>query len=137
MEYFTSPEQEARLHAIHRQQVEQEQDRIRTTRFISSFTTPRPIPPSPRIFFVEPEGHVYFGEIKPENECPHHLMAGGASYGVDALFLREVQDFTRRNERYMIVFTLRKEYSYRAGIYPARMVSDKEELLLEEDSVEV
>lgn len=133
MEYFTTPEQESRLHALYRQQQEQEQDRIRSARIISSFISPRVFTPPDRIFYVEPEGHIYLGEIKPENECPHHLMQGGASYEVDSLFLREVQEFTRRNERYVVLFTMRKGYSSYAGVYPARMISDKEELVLEEE----
>ena len=132
MEYFTTPEQEARLQAMYRRQQEQEQDSLRASRAISSIVTARPLLHPDRIFFVEPEGHIYLGESKPENECPHHLMAGGAMYGVDSLFLREVQEFTGRNARYAVIFTIRKEYSPYAGIYPARMVSDTEELVLEE-----
>jgi hypothetical protein len=132
MEYFTTPEQEAYLQALYREQLEQEQDRIRAVRVISSFVSPRPLTPPDRMFFVEPDGHIYLGEIKPEKECPHHRMVGGGSYEVDAFFLREVQDFTQRNERYMIVFTMRKGYSSHAGVYPARMVSDTEEMVLEE-----
>ncbi len=133
MEYFTTPEQEAHLQAMYRRQQEQEQDRLRASRVISSLITARPLLQPDRIFFVEPEGHVYLGEIKPENECPHHLMNGGAMYGVDSLFLREVQEFTSRNARYAVIFTIRKDYSTHAGIYPARMVSDTEELVLEEE----
>lgn len=134
MEYFTSPEQESRLRAEHENRLHQEQDRLRMVRSRSTFTSLLPVPLSPpdRHFFVEPDGHVYLGEVKPENECPHHLMVGGSVYGVDTLFLREVHAFTARHERYMIVFQMRKDYSSYARIYPARMICDTEELILED-----
>ena len=135
MEYFTTPEQESRLHREYQQRLDQEQDRLRMIRARSTCVSlsPPPFPSHPdRLFFVEPDGHMYLGEIKPENECPHHPIAGGAYYGVDDLFLREVQSFTARHSRYVVIFQMRKGYSSRAGIYPARMVCDTEELILED-----
>jgi hypothetical protein len=119
---------------VFREQCEQEQDRYRASRVLGNRLSPRTIVPPLRLFFVEPEGHIYLGEVKPENECPHHLRMGGACYGIDTFFLREVQEFTARHERYMVIFTMKKDYSPYAGIYPARMVSDTEEILLEEPS---
>ena len=134
MEYFTTPEQEDRLRTIYQHRMDEEQDRLRLARSCSHrfSTSPRHLSPPDRLFFVEPDGHVYLGEVKPENECPHHPMEGGSSYGVDALFLREVQVFTARPERYMVIFQIRKGYSPHSGIYPARMICDTEEMVLED-----
>lgn len=135
MEYFTTPEQEGRLQREYQQRLDQEQDRLRMIRTRSTCVSLSPPPlssPPDRLFFVEPDGRIYLGEIKPENECPHHSMEGGACYGLDALFLREIQSFTARHSGFVVIFQMRKGYSSRAGIYPARMVCDTEELIVED-----
>lgn len=130
MDYFTTSEQEEVFKKRYQKRWEQEQDRIRMSRYgVPGQVT---IQEDDRIFFVEPDGSIYLGEVRPDRVCPLHYVVGGNSYGIDPLFMREVQEFTQRNSRYMVVFTIRKGYSHRAGIYPVRMVSEKEEIVLEE-----
>lgn len=130
IDYFTSPEQEQVFKARYQKRWEQEQDRVWMNRH--RLQSPLVVQEEDRIFFVEPDGSVYLGEVKPENLCPCHPMVGGHSYGVDPMFIREVHEFTARHRRYMVVFEMRKGYYYRAGIYPARIVSENEEIILEE-----
>lgn len=133
MEYITSAEQEQRFHARHQERLYTEQDRLRNLRDRASPHQGRTgIQEEDRRFFVEADGTVYLGEVNPGAECPLVLSEGGAMYTVDPLFLREVDGFVRRNPRYMIVFHMRKGYSRRAGVYPARMVAEGEELFLED-----
>lgn len=134
MDYFTTFKQEQVFRERYQKRWEQEQDRIRMNRYRNPGQPS--IQEEDRIFFVEPDGSVYLGEVKPEAICPPYSMEGGNAYGVDPVFMREVHEFTQRNPRYMVVFTMRKGYSYRAGIYPARMVSDKEEVILEQEQEE-
>ena len=131
IDYFTSPEQEQAFKARYQKRWEQEQDLLWMNRH--RIQSSRMIEEEDRVFFVEPDGSVYLGEIKPENLCPHHLMVGGKSYGVDPMFLREAHEFIARHNRYMVIFQMKKGYHYRAGIYPARMISENEEIVLEEE----
>lgn len=131
MEYFTSKEQELIIEERYRKKIEQEQDRIRNSLF-RYYEVKRYEPEEEdRIFFVEPCGNVYLGEVKEKNKCPTHHVQGGRCYEIDSIFLKDVQEFVRNHSRYVIIFRIRKGYSYRAGIYPARIVSDDNELILE------
>ena len=132
MEYFTSKEQELQIAERHRKRIEQEQDRVRHSLYRQ--LTRQEIEEEDRIFFVEPDGSVYLGEVRPDTICPIHSMDGGGYYGVDSMFLREVQEFVQHHRQYVVIFHIRRGYSYCAGIYPARMVADQEELMLEDDS---
>lgn len=131
MEYFTFPEQEEPLRGRYRQRLATEQDRIRTNSRHSHGSPRQMIQEEDRHFFVEPTG-IYFGEVKPGNECPLVRKEGGGVYEVDPMFLQEVQTFVQRHPRYMIVFQMRRGYSQRAGVYPARMIAENEELCLED-----
>jgi len=129
MEYLTSPEQEQRFYSRYQERLAAEQDRIRNHR---ERISPRlELQEEDRYFFVE-DGVTYLGEVKPGAECPLAPVEGGARYEVDPLFLQEVQRFVQRHSRYMIVFQMRRGYSRRAGVYPARMVAEEEELFLED-----
>jgi hypothetical protein len=130
MEYFTTAEQEQAFQHRYQKRWEQEQDRIRSSRFRAPGH--QEIQEDDRMFFVEPDGSVYLGEVKPDTLCPTYPHPGGKCYEVDPLFLREVQAFTQHHSRYMVVFRMDKGYSHRSGVYPARMVSENEELVLEE-----
>ena len=130
MEYFTSVEQEHIFRARFQKRWEQQQDSIRTSRYrVPGY---QELQEEDRIFFVEPDGSIYLGEVHPNTICPCYPMAGGSTYGVDPMFISEVQEFTQRHNRYMIIFRMCKEYSRKAGIYPARMITDTEECVLEE-----
>ena len=133
MEYFTTAEQEQVFRQNYQQRLAAEQDRLRGRLHRTSSSPRQEIQEEDRYFYVEPEG-VYGGEVKPGAECPLHRVEGGGVYEVDPLFLREVQEFVQRHSRYMIVFHIRRDYSQRAGVYPARMVADQEELVLEDVS---
>ena len=130
MEYFTSITQEQEFNARFTKRYENLQDSVRMCRF----PTPgqRELQEEDRVFFVEPDGSIYLGEVQPKMICPCYPVTGGTTYGIDPLFIGEVQDFIQRNHRYMIVFRMCKKYSRKAGIYPARIVSDMEEVMLEE-----
>jgi len=128
MDYFTSREQEAFLREAYEARWREEQDRHRMRRHRVEIH--RPPQEQDRIFFVE-EGVVYLGEVHPTTLCPHSSVAGGGCYGIDYQYMDNVQRFIQRHSRYMVVFTMDRGYSYRSGIYPARMVADGEELVLE------
>ena len=134
IDYFTSPEQEQAFKIRYQKRWEQEQDLLWMNRHRNH--NPHPVQEEDRVFFVEPDGFVYLGEVKPENLCPCHLVVGGKSYGIDPMFLREAHRFIARHDRYMVVFQMRKGYHSRAGIYPTRMVSENEEIVLEEQEQE-
>jgi hypothetical protein len=130
MEYFTTPEQEEIFRERYRQRLATAQDRIRLSRGAPG--SPRQeIQEEDRRFFVESEG-VFLGEARSGTECPLIRMEGGGTYEVDPIFLQEVQSFVQRHPRYMIVFQLRRGYSRRAGVYPAQMIAEDEELCLED-----
>lgn len=130
MDYYTTAKQENELEEKYRLRCEREQDRLRGSlyRFRS-----QPVKED-RIFFVE-DGKVYLGEVHPDCECPMHPVLGGKTYGIDFMFVREVEEFLKRNTKYVVTFEMRNEYSHRAGIYPARMTSMDEELILDESAV--
>jgi hypothetical protein len=97
----------------------------------SLYRVASPVKEEDRIFFVEEDGRVYLGEIHPKKECPMGHVQGGGSYGVDFMFVHEVEEFLKKNKRYVVIFEMRRDYSSRAGIYPARMISADDELRLE------
>ena len=130
MEYFTSKEQESQFTERYRKRVEQEQDRIRFSFYRIQSGTSQEIPEDDRIFFVEQDG-VYMGEVKPENKCPSYLMEGGAYYGIDNVFLQEATTFIQHHSRYVVIFHIKRGYSRHAGIFPARMIAEQEEIMLE------
>ena len=132
MEYFTTAEQERAFRLRYQKRWEQEQDRVRTSLFR---VVRRELQEQDRIFFVEPDGSVYLTEVNPNNLCPCHPVDGGNTYVMDDTFLGEVQDFTRRHSRFMIVFYMCREYSRKANIFPARMIAENEELILEDMTV--
>jgi hypothetical protein len=134
MEYLTSAEQEQVFNHRYQKRWEQEQDSLRTSMF--RVKERKELQEEDRIFFVEPDGNVYLNTIGHNNICPQHHVMGGKVYIVDPMFIREVQEFTRRHQRYMIVFSMRKEYSNKAGVFPARMVTEHEDIELEEFIVE-
>lgn len=135
MEYFTSKEQELQIAERYRKRMEEEQDRIRHSLYRSLGGARQEIQEEDRIFFVEPDGNVYLGEVRPEMICPKYCVEGGACYGVDSMFLREVQEFVQRHSQYVTIFHIKRGYSRQAGIFPARMVANQEELMLEDVSV--
>jgi hypothetical protein len=134
MEYFTSKEQEEKIAERYRKRMEQEQDRIRNSLYRHRGGMRQDLQEEDRIFFVESDGNVYLGEIKPENLCPPCLMEGGSWYGVDTIFLREVNDFVRHHSQYVVIFHIKRGYSHQASIFPARMIADQDELMLEDFS---
>ncbi len=131
MDYYTSLEQELEIQERYQNRCEKEQDRMRG----SLYRVSSPVREEDRIFFVEEDGRIYLGEIHPKKECPMGQVNGGGSYGVDFMFVREVEEFLKRNKRYVVIFEMRRDYSSRAGIYPARMISADEELILEDISL--
>jgi|LauGreDrversion4_2_1035121.scaffolds.fasta_scaffold117026_3 hypothetical protein len=128
MDYYTTAEQESEMQERYQRRCDQEQDRMRGSLYRVAST----IKEEDRIFFVEEDGRIYLGEIHPKRECPIGQVTGGGSYGVDFMFVREVEEFLKRSKRYVVIFQMRRDYSTRAGIYPARMISADEELMLEE-----
>ena len=66
------------------------------------------------------------------NESQSALTAIANDYGVDFMFVKEVEGFLKRNKNYVIIFQMKNGYSHRAGIYPARMTSMSEDLVLED-----
>jgi hypothetical protein len=128
MDYYTTLEQEREIQERYQARCDQERDRMRG----SLYRVASPVKEEDRIFFVEEDGRVYLGEIHPKRECPMGQVQGGGSYGVDFMFVREVEEFLKRNKRYVVIFEMRRDYSSRAGIYPARMISADEELHLED-----
>jgi len=129
MDYYTTAQQESEFKERYQHRLIQEQDRMRGSLYKVSSS---PIREEDRIFIVESDGRVYLGEVKPERECPIHPVAGGGSYGVDFMFAREVEIFLKKNKSYAVTFEMRRNYSHRVGIYPARMTSNDEELVLED-----
>lgn len=134
MDYYTTAEQELEIKERYRIRYEREQDRIRGALHRAPITPPKE---EDRMFLVEEDGHVYLGEVKPERRCPTGPVPGGGSYGIDFLFAREVEQFLKRNKKYAITFEMRRNYSRSAGIYPARITSMEEELLLEDVEIDL
>lgn len=131
MDYFTSREQEAFLREMYETRWRDEQDRHRMRRH--RVDVHRPPQEQDRIFFVEGDGSVYLGEVHPHTKCPDSAVAGGGCYGIDYRYMERVQQFIQQHPHYMVVFTMERGYSYRSGIYPARMVADGEEMWLREE----
>lgn len=131
MEYITTAEQEQPFQERYQQRLATEQDRIRMAHHRAPGSPYQEIQEEDRSFFVEP-GAVYLGEVKPGAECPLVRTEGGTVYEVDPIFLGEVQAFVQRHVRYMVVFQMRRDYSQRSRVYPARMIADGEELCLED-----
>jgi len=129
MEYFTSDSQERILHDAYLQRWREEQDRVRERKYRLQ-RAPSPIQEPDRIFFVEPDGRVYLGEVREDRICPSSLPPYGRSYGIDSAYERDVAEFIQRHPRYMVVFSLVPGYSRQAGIHPAQMVADGEELTM-------
>lgn len=134
MEYFTSKEQEFLFSEGYRNRMEKEQDRLRYSLYRHMGGTRQEIQEDDRMFFVEPDGNIYLGAVKPERICPRHKMDEGMCYEVDSMFLREVQEFVQRHPSYVVIFNIKRGYSRHAGVFPARMVADHEELILEDMS---
>lgn len=129
MDYYTTAEQELEIKERYRVRYEKEQDRLRGSLHRVGAVQPRE---EDRMFFVEEDGRVYLGEVKPERLCPMAPVPGGGSYGVDFMFVREVEEFLKRNKKYVVTFEMRRNYSHRAGIYPARLTSAEEEFVAED-----
>lgn len=130
MEYYTTAEKEQILRDSYQRRLMAEQDRIRNIHCRIPGVPLQRIQEEDRRFFVEPDG-VYFGEVKLENKCPEVHMEGGRTYEIDPIYLDEVQAFVQRHSRYMVIFHIRQGYSHRAGVYPARMIANEDEIWLE------
>jgi hypothetical protein len=140
MEYYTSEAQERELNEIYMNKVKEKQDKIQglrlTPRFMSNEYTF--ISQPERIFIVEDQ-KVYLGQVDEKNRCPTGYTMGGKSYGVDYMFTEDVQKFVKRHNKYMVIFNVSgrcngtKKYCGGQGIYPARMVADFEEIILEDE----
>ncbi len=140
MEYYTSEAQERELYERYMNKVKEKQDQIQGLRL-----TPRFMPneysfiPQPERHFIVENGKVYLGQVDDRNKCPDGYVMGGRSYGVDYMFSSEVQKFVAKHNKYMVVFNISgrcngtQKYCGGQGIYPARMVADFEELILEDE----
>lgn len=135
MEYYTSKEQEEILESKYMEKLMLSQDRIRSMKNLGKKEF---ILKPDRLFLVE-NGKVYLERVDPRCECPTKLVQGGKCYEIDYDFINQVQDFVRRHDKYMVVFSIsgrysgEKEYRGGGGIYPARMVADFDELVLEDE----
>jgi len=140
MEYYTSEAQERKLYEKYMNKVREKQDQIQGLRL-----TPRFMPneytfiPQPERMFIVENGKVYLEQVDEINRCPEGHMMGGRSYGIDYMFTTEVQNFLKKHTKYMVIFNVSgccngtKKYCGGQGVYPARMVGDFEELILEDE----
>lgn len=140
MDYYTSESQERELNEKYMVKVKEIQDQNRVPIGFGlqknrKFTY---IPEPDRIFIIENE-KVYLGQVDEKNICPQGYIMGGRSYGIDYMFMNEVQEFVKRHKKYMVIFNVSgrydgtKKYCGGQGIYPARMIADFEELILEDE----
>lgn len=140
MDYYTSEAQENELNEKYMKKVRERQDQfnIPISLGLQKNREPIYIPEPDRIFIVENE-KVYLGEVNEKNICPQGYVIGGKSYGIDYNFMKEVQEFVGRHKKYMVIFSVsgrygsKKKYCGGQGIYPARMIADFEELILEDE----
>ena len=141
MEYYTSDTQEKELYEKYMNKVKEKQNQFQGLRFTPRFISNEYsfIPQLERIFIVE-NGKVYLGQVDDKNICPESCVIGGKSYGVDYMFGTEVQKFVEKHKKYMIIFNVsgrcngKERYCGGQGIYPARMIADFEELILEDEN---
>jgi len=139
MEYYTTEIQEKNLNEKHMEKIKERQDQIRGSMNYSLSRNKQYqfIPPTDRIFIVEND-KVYLGQVDETNICPQRYVIGGKTYGIDNMFGDEVEKFVMRHKKYMVIFSLSSslgssmKYCGGQGVYPARMVADFEELILED-----
>ena len=139
MEYYTSEAQEYELNEKYMNKIKERQDQIRGSMNYSSqrHKEYQSIPLPDRIFMIE-DDKVYLGQVDEKNLCPQRYVIGGKSYGIDYMFGAEVEKFVMKYKKYMVIFSLSKssgsgmKYCGGQGAYPARMISDLEELVLED-----
>jgi hypothetical protein len=136
MEYYTSESQERELNERYMTKVRNRQDQIRCGFYKNKELAY--IPESDRIFIVE-DGKVYLEQVDKKKECPQGYVVGGRSYSIDYMFAGEIHRFMEKHKKYMIIFSvsgrfgLSKKYCGGQGVYPARIVADFEELILEDE----
>jgi hypothetical protein len=140
MEYYTTEEQERGLHEKYMDAVREVQDKIHGGMYsrVQRNREYNYIPQPDRIFYVE-NGKVYLSMIGEKYECPNRYVLGGKCYIVDYSFMVDIQKFVEKHKNYMIIFSISsrygptKEYHAGHGVYPARIVADNEELVLEDE----
>lgn len=144
MNYFTSNAYEKALdeeymRQIKRKQAEMDEDH-RKTKKIKKYTAYVYISKSDRVFCVEEDGRVYYGEVKPENECPKQLVSGGKEYILDSNFELYIINFKQKHKKYKVIFSPDGNYGYTGvcycssiGALPARMESYDGDILKVED----
>lgn len=140
MDYYTSEFQERELNEKYMVKVRERQDQIRTPIGFGFQKNQKSIyiPELDRIFIIENE-KVYLGQVDNKNICPQGYVMGGRSYGIDYMFMSKVQEFVKRHKKYMVIFSISGRYDGThkycggQGIYPARMIADFEELILEDE----
>jgi len=136
MEYYTSESQENELNEKHMNKIKERQDHIYGLKNSSlrQNNTYQIISPPDRIFIIEND-KIYLGQVDEKNLCPQSYVIGGRSYGIDNMFGEDVVKFVTRHKKYMVIFSLSNvsgKYCGGLGVYPARMVADFEELILED-----
>jgi hypothetical protein len=136
MEYYTSESQERELNERYMAKVRDRQDQIRFS--LHKNREVLSIPEPDRIFIIE-DGKVYLEQVDKKTECPQGYVMGGRSYCIDYMFAGDIQRFMGKHKKYMIIFSvsgrfgLSKKYCGGYGVYPARIVGDFEELILEDE----
>lgn len=126
------------LFAIRKKQEEIDEIQRRTKK-IQKFTAKAHISRPDRVFYVEEDGKIYFGEILPENECPKEKVEGGEKYVLDSNFDLYIMEFVSKHKRYKVFFSPDGHYGPTTcycssiGAVPARMESYDEEVLIVDD----
>ena len=143
MEYFTSEAYERGLDEEYKKQITKKQAEIdeiqRRTKEIQKYTAYGYISKQDRVFYVEEDGKVYYGEVKPENECPNKLVSGGKKYILDSNFELYIMEFKNKHKRYIIKFMVDGKYGpcgcycSSIGALPAIMESYDGDILNVED----
>lgn len=128
------------LFAVRKKQEEIDEVQRRTKK-IQKFTAKAHISRPERIFYVEEDGKMYFGEILPENECPKEKVEGGEKYVLDSNFDLYIMEFVSKHKRYKVIFNPDGKYGPTTcycssiGAVPARIESyDGEILVLDDES---
>jgi hypothetical protein len=136
MDYFTSEAQEKAFNEKYNEILYREQDRLRYCLNKKIYN----IPEIERRFYVENE-KIYLGKIHESCICPNKYVQGGRQYSIDSSFYNDICNFIKRNKKYMIIFfpsgryyNLNKKYKSNMGELPAIIISNNEEIILEDES---
>ncbi len=136
MEYFTSEAQEKAFNEKYNDLLYKEQDRLR----YSSNKYIYKVPQLERRFYVENK-NIYLGKVDKSCICPKEQVIGGKKYVVDYSFYDDICNFIKKYNKYMIIFYpsgryyhLNKRYTTYMGEMPAVIISENDEIILDDES---